>query len=99
MRTPWQFAEQMVTLQGVHEVTSGYAGGDRATASYRQVCSGTTGHAEAVEVTYDPAKVDYRTLVDYFLRHIDFGLGSQWTPSPPDSGVHLPPEGILRRQR
>ena len=51
---------------GVIEAVSGYAGGNRDHPTYEQVCSGRTGHAEAVEVTYDPDKVSYKELLNAF---------------------------------
>src|SRR5438132_100424 len=54
-------------LKGVLDVTSGYAGGSAATANYRAVCGGDTGHAEAIRITYDPAKVSYDQLLDVFF--------------------------------
>ena len=50
-------------LDGVYDVISGYAGGDAATANYRDVCSGETKHAEAVKIIYDPKRVDYADLL------------------------------------
>ncbi len=58
-------------VAGVLTTTSGYTGGKVANATYYQVSAGTTGHAEAVEVAYDPAKVSYAQLLDYFWHHID----------------------------
>lgn len=58
-------------LDGVLATTSGYIGGSVADPSYEQVTRGTTGHAEAVQVTYDPAQIDYQTLLDVFWRNID----------------------------
>lgn len=52
---------------GVSAVESGYIGGTVADPSYKQVCSGTTGHAEAVRVTYDPAMISYGDLLDMFM--------------------------------
>ena len=46
----------------------GYTGGKTASPSYRQVCSGNTGHAEAVQITFDPNVVSYESLVDFFFR-------------------------------
>jgi len=50
----------------VLDAVSGYTGGHKAEPSYREVCSGTTGHAEAVEVSYDPQRVSYEQLLDAF---------------------------------
>ena len=58
-------------VPGVISTTSGYTGGTVANPSYEQVSSGGTGHAEAVEVTYDPSKVSYEKLLAYFWHHID----------------------------
>lgn len=54
-------------VDGVDSVVSGYAGGDVPNPSYRQVCSGTTGHAEVVQVTYDPEVLSYRALLEIFF--------------------------------
>lgn len=54
-------------LAGVVDVESGYCGGTRNTANYELVHLGTTGHAEAIRVTYDPAKVTYEELLDVFF--------------------------------
>ena len=54
-------------VRGVTKVVSGYAGGDAGTARYDEVGSGSTGHAESVEVTYDPAVVSYGTLLKVFF--------------------------------
>ena len=52
---------------GVSEVESGYIGGDVAEPTYKQVCGGDTGHAEAIRVTYDPAVISYAEMLDVFL--------------------------------
>ena len=52
---------------GVSQVESGYIGGSVANPSYKQVCSGNTGHAEAIRVTYDPAVLSYGQLLDVFM--------------------------------
>ena len=67
----WCVEADFDKVDGVISTVSGYTGGTTENPTYKQVTYGDTGHYEAVEVTYDPAKVDYRTLVDYFLRHID----------------------------
>ena len=54
-------------LRGVERVVSGYAGGQVADPSYDAVCSGRTGHAEVVQVTYDPSAVSYRELLEVFF--------------------------------
>ncbi len=52
---------------GVSNVESGYIGGTSENPTYKQVCSGTTGHAEAIRVTFDPAVIDYSQLLDIFF--------------------------------
>src|SRR4249919_708766 len=54
-------------LRGVRQALSGYAGGDKATAGYETVRSGTTGHAESVQITYDPAVVSYGEILQVFF--------------------------------
>ncbi len=54
-------------LRGVEAVVSGYSGGRRPNPSYEQVCSGATGHAEVVQVTFDPQVVSYRELLELFF--------------------------------
>jgi peptide-methionine (S)-S-oxide reductase len=58
-------------VPGVISTTSGYSGGRTAMPDYRQVSAGGTGHAEAVEVIYDPSKVSYATLLDHYWRSVD----------------------------
>ena len=67
----WCIEKDFEKLPGVIEVESGYTAGRATNPSYEQVSSGSTGHTEAVRVIYDPAKVSYPQLVDYFWRHID----------------------------
>lgn len=62
----WQVEAAFREVPGVTEATSGYAGGTMPDPSYGDVCSGDTGHAEVVEVDYDPAQVSYDTLLDKF---------------------------------
>ena len=52
---------------GVNAVESGYIGGTVPDPTYKQVCSGTTGHAEAIRVTFDPATISYGELLDVFM--------------------------------
>jgi peptide-methionine (S)-S-oxide reductase len=54
-------------LRGVDRVVSGYTGGLQPNPSYQQVCTGTTGHAEAVQITFDPQVVSYRELLEIFF--------------------------------
>jgi peptide-methionine (S)-S-oxide reductase len=58
-------------VPGVLSTTSGYTGGSVKRPSYEQVSSGTTGHAEAVDVVYDPSKVTYEQLLDVFWHNVD----------------------------
>jgi len=63
----WCLEAALKLLDGVERVTSGYAGGNIAQPTYRQVCAGTTGHAEVVQVAFDPDKLDYRSLLEAFF--------------------------------
>jgi peptide-methionine (S)-S-oxide reductase len=67
----WCMEPPFDALEGVHSTTSGYIGGRVVEPSYEQVSSGGTGHIEAVQVVYDPALVDYETLLDVFWRNVD----------------------------
>ena len=67
----WCVESDFDKVPGVLSTTSGYIGGTVANPSYEQVSSKSTGHAEAVEVVYDPAKVSYEKLLDVFWRSID----------------------------
>lgn len=67
----WCMEEAFEKVEGVLSVTSGYMGGTVANPSYEDVSAGRTGHAESVEVAYDPAKVSYQKLLDAFWRNVD----------------------------
>ncbi|MFO0766381.1 MAG: peptide-methionine (S)-S-oxide reductase MsrA [Nitrospiraceae bacterium] len=67
----WCMEEVFEKVPGVTAVVSGYMGGRVANPSYEDVSAGTTGHAESVEVTYDPAKVSYRDLLNAFWKNVD----------------------------
>ncbi|MBR0567328.1 peptide-methionine (S)-S-oxide reductase MsrA [Azoarcus sp. L1K30] len=67
----WCTEADFEKLPGVIEAESGYTGGKEPDPSYAQVSAGNTGHAEAVRVIYDPARVTYPQLVEYFWRTID----------------------------
>ena len=58
-------------LQGVEGVVSGFSGGHVKNPGYREVCDGTTGHAEVVQVTFDPAVIPYQELLDFFFAFHD----------------------------
>lgn len=62
----WGVEETFRNVEGVTSTSVGYTGGTVANPSYKDVCTGTTGHAEAVEVTYDPSRVSYEALLDVF---------------------------------
>ena len=67
----WCMEEAFEKVEGVLSATSGYMGGTVANPSYEEVSAGRTGHAESVEVVYDPAKVSYQKLLDAFWRNVD----------------------------
>lgn len=67
----WCIEADFEKLEGVRTVVSGYTGGSAETANYKTVTYTETGHFEAVRVHYDPDKVSYSELVEYFWRHID----------------------------
>ncbi len=85
----WCMEEPFDTLDGVISVKPGYTGGTTANPTYEEVSTGLTGHAEAVEIVYDPAKIRYETLLDKFWRSIDptdgggqfVDRGSQYRPA------------------
>lgn len=76
----WCFEAALKELDGVRGVTSGYSGGTLAQPTYRQVYSGETGHAEVVRVEFDPAAIDYHTLLTAFFAIHD--------PTTPDRQGH-----------
>jgi len=65
-------------LKGVHSVESGYIGGHSSKPTYADVCSGMTGHAEAIRITYDPSEITYAQLVEvFFVTHDPTQLNRQ----------------------
>lgn len=64
----WGVEDAFRQMPGVIDAVSGYIGGRTEDPTYRQVCSHTTGHAEAVDVTFDPEKVSYDSLLDLFWK-------------------------------
>jgi peptide-methionine (S)-S-oxide reductase len=67
----WCMEPPFDKLEGVVSTTSGYTGGQKAGATYREVTAGGTGHYEAVRVVYDPQKVSYDKVLDVFWRNVD----------------------------
>jgi peptide-methionine (S)-S-oxide reductase len=67
----WCMEEAFEKVDGVIAVVSGYMGGTVANPTYEQVSAGRTGHAESIEVSYDPSKVTYQKLLDAFWRNVD----------------------------
>ncbi len=67
----WCVEHAFDEVEGVTETLSGYIGGHKLNPTYREVSAGGTGHAEAVQLHYDPAKVSYAELLDIFWRNID----------------------------
>lgn len=67
----WCMEEALDKVDGVVSTTSGYTGGRQSNPTYEEVSAGGTGHAESVEVLYDPAKVGYAKLLEVFWRNID----------------------------
>ena len=67
----WCMEEAFEKVEGIVSVTSGYSGGQMANPSYEEVSAGRTGHAESVEVIYNPAKVTYSKLLDAFWHNVD----------------------------
>jgi len=67
----WSVERFFDKVDGVLATVSGYTGGTKKNPTYEEVVTGTTGHAESVQVTYDPKKVSYEKLLDVFWRNID----------------------------
>src|SRR4030043_1991562 len=67
----WCTEADFEKLPGVVKVISGYTGGIKENPTYEQVSSGGTGHVEAIQVYYDPSKLSYEELLDFFWKHID----------------------------
>ncbi len=80
----WGVEVTFRNVEGVSDVAVGYAGGEVAEPTYEQVCSGRTGHAEVVRVTYDPAEVSYETLLETFFAAHD---PTQLNRQGPDVGT------------
>lgn len=99
----WCLEAVFEQLEGVKSVVSGYAGGAVPNPSYEQVCTGATGHAEVVQITFDPKKISYRELLEIF-----FTMHDPTTPNRQggDSGTqyrsvifyHTPEQGNTARE-
>ena len=74
----WCLEADYDNLQGVSAVESGYTGGRNANPTYRQVCDGNTGHAEVVRITFDPAVISFREILEaFFVIHDPTALNRQ----------------------
>ncbi len=67
----WCMVKPFDQWPGVLGVVSGYTGGNKVNPSYEDVCSGTTGHYEAVQITFDPAVISYRKLLEIYWQQVD----------------------------
>ena len=67
----WCMQPPFEKLPGVVSTTVGYTGGAATNPTYKEVCSGTTGHAEAIQVVFDPARVSYERLLEVFWHNVD----------------------------
>src|SRR5580765_5875346 len=67
----WGMEEIIRKLPGVIETAVGYTGGSSRNPTYKEVCTGATGHAEAIQIAFDPAKISFRELLSYFFRMHD----------------------------
>lgn len=64
----WGVEDRFAQLDGVHDAVSGYQGGNDDSPTYKEVCSGSTGHAESVKLTYDPGVISYEELLAFFFK-------------------------------
>jgi peptide-methionine (S)-S-oxide reductase len=100
----WCLEAVFEQLRGVERVESGYSGGEVADPTYRQVCTGSTGHAEVVQVTFDPAVVSFGELLDIF-----FAMHDPTTPNRQGADVgtqyrsvifyHSPPQKRIAEEK
>ena len=67
----WGMEKYFSEMEGVISTRVGYTGGQAKNPSYEYVCTGLTGHAEAVEITYDPSRLSYEDLLEFFFTHHD----------------------------
>ena len=98
----WGVEDRFQKVPGVIDAVSGYMGGTTLNPTYKQVCSGTTGHAETVRVTYDPKRVSCRQLLEWFFKFHD---PTQLDRQGPDVGtqyrsaIFADDEELLKRAR
>ncbi len=91
----WCLEAVFELLEGVERVESGYAGGSAPSPTYEEICAGTTGHAEVVQVTFDAAVVSYREILEvFFATHDPTTLNRQGPDVGPSTGR---PSTITRR--
>jgi len=67
----WCMVAPFEEMEGIEHVVSGYTGGHKENPTYKEVCSETTGHYEAVQITFDPSKISYKKLLDIYWKQID----------------------------
>lgn len=67
----WCMVKPFDTQPGIEKVVSGYTGGHTVNPTYKEVCSGTTGHTEAIQITFDPAVFPYEKLVEVYWQQTD----------------------------
>ena len=80
----WCLEAVFLQVKGVDGVKPGYTGGTTANPSYEEVCTGTTGHAEAVRIAFDPTRISYRTILEVFFSAHD---PTSWNRQGPDAGT------------
>jgi len=95
----WGMEAVFERVKGVSKVTAGYAGGTAATATYEQVSSETTGHAEAIRIVYDPRVVSYGTLLQIYFAaaHDPTSLNRQGPDSGPSYRSAIFPQNAAQR--
>jgi len=67
----WGMEEILRKIPGILDTTVGYTGGSTKNPTYKEVCTGKTGHAEAIQIVFDPAKITYEEVLNYFFRMHD----------------------------
>ena len=103
----WCTEAVFLQLKGVKSVESGYTGGQTVNPTYKQVCGGDTGHAEAIRITFDPAEIGYSDLLDVFFATHDptqlnrqgGDIGTQYRSAifPQDEGQEAEARAAIKR--